>query len=379
MPRSWHGAACILYLALGCSEEAASPIGPVGAPSPSVPPPVAAIDEARERSEVRDDEVVVLFPVLAHQTKNGDWKAELHGWIYEPERDGVARAAVVDELRDTLQIPAGDPGSVHFRRRTALFLADNERGKNVEVRVAGSVHRLPPSGENGHFRGEIRIPSQIVEKAASGGVLEVETMLSPDDDRRFVGRLHLVAPDGVLLISDIDDTIKVTNVRDRTELMRRTFLRELEAVPNLAPVYRRWLGDTGHLHFVSSSPWQLQGELAHMAEQAGFPPATYSLKTIRLKDSSLLSLFTDPEQTKPMDIEPLLERFPDRRVILAGDSGEKDPEIYGAIYRAHPDRIERIVIRDVTKDARSSARYEKAFREVPDDKWQLFEKPEELR
>ncbi len=41
-------------------------------------------------------------------------------------------------------------------------------------------------------------------------------------------------------------------------------------------------------------------------------------------------------------------RFPKRRFILIGDSGEKDPEVYREIQRRFPAQVQEIMIRDVT-------------------------------
>jgi phosphatidate phosphatase APP1 len=78
-------------------------------------------------------------------------------------------------------------------------------------------------------------------------------------------------------------------------------------------------------------------------------------------------------------IEPLLKDFPDRRFVLIGDSGEKDPEIYGAMARKHPEQIARILIRDVTGQSAGATRYTRAFVDVPKDHWRIFKEPSEIQ
>ena len=75
----------------------------------------------------------------------------------------------------------------------------------------------------------------------------------------------------------------------------------------------------------------------------------------------------------------LMSQSPNRRFVLVGDSGEKDPEIYGALARQHPKQVTQIFIRDVTSEPPSAARYRKAFRELPDGLWQVFQKPDSLK
>jgi phosphatidate phosphatase APP1 len=119
--------------------------------------------------------------------------------------------------------------------------------------------------------------------------------------------------------------------------------------------------------------------LAEFASQAGFPSATFHLRQVRFKDSSVLSLLADPLEAKLQMIEPLMATFPHRRFILVGDSGERDPEVYGRIAEKHPDQILRIYIRDVTGQAAQSPRYQAAFGKLPTDKWRLFQEPSTIQ
>jgi phosphatidate phosphatase APP1 len=102
------------------------------------------------------------------------------------------------------------------------------------------------------------------------------------------------------------------------------------------------------------------------------------LKEFRWKNRTFFSLFASPEKYKPGVIESLLKQFPNRKFILIGDSGERDPEIYGALARKFPAQIIRIYIRDVTNEAAGSERYQKAFRSIPRETWQIFREPNEL-
>lgn len=83
----------------------------------------------------------------------------------------------------------------------------------------------------------------------------------------------------------------------------------------------------------------------------------------------------DPRNTKPPAIEAILGVFPERRFCLVGDSGEKDPEVYGEIACQHPERIACILIRNVTSESRDSPRMTAAMRCIAPDRWQLFTDP----
>jgi phosphatidate phosphatase APP1 len=52
-------------------------------------------------------------------------------------------------------------------------------------------------------------------------------------------------------------------------------------------------------------------------------------------------------------LRALLSTFP-QRVVLVGDSGERDPEIYALMRREFPDRVAAIFIRDVGRSSDAS-------------------------
>lgn len=373
---------------LGCRSERAraTPAADAGAvPARPDQPTFDALQQAALRSVIKSDEEVVFFPTAGWPAPGDDgagevWRIPVHGWIYEPELDDLLREALVLSLKEALDLDELPP-SATLDERLRSFLFDNERGKRIEVEIAGRVHALSPSQADGHFETILSLPAAEARAAAPEGRLAVRAITRPDDARVLAGEIFLVEPRGLLVISDIDDTVKITEVRDRKALLRNTFLEPFQAVSGMAEVYRRWIdraaGD--HLHFVSSSPWQLYPALRAMLEQVGFPAATFTLKRIRLKDRSVTVLFADPRETKPEAIEALLAGHPARRVILIGDSGELDPEIYGEMARRHPERIAYIAIRDVTGESAEAARYQQAFRDVPAQRWQIFREPAELR
>jgi phosphatidate phosphatase APP1 len=331
-------------------------------------------------SDLKTDEVIVFFPTPAHLSEDGrTWTTRVHGWIFEPETDGALRNAAIASFRNALGLSADEARSLVFQQRARAFLADNERGKRVAIQIGDREFELEPSEENGHFFGTVQLDAQTVNRLAHDGRLGYTAVTDRRDPRVFAGDIHLIGPAGVSVISDIDDTIKVTEVTDRRKLVQNTFLHPFRAVDGMAGVYRRWSSGGAKFHFVSASPWQLYEPLAEFARQAGFPAATFHLRQFRLKDASVLSLLADPLEAKLLMIESLMATFPHRRFLLVGDSGERDPEVYGRIAEKYPDQVLRIYIRDVTGQVAQSPRYQAAFGRLPGDKWQLFQDPSTIQ
>lgn len=371
------------------AAKAAHAAAPAGATvtRTTLAPPEPTAEQRREialaasESPIKSDEEVRLFPSAAWLDEGaGAWHVPVHGWIYEPEEGDLLRDGAVAGLREALE---DDPRvqSELFSSRVRTFLVDDERGKEIAVTVAGEVFVLPESGPDGHFRGSLRVRDEVAERWARDGRLELRAITRAGDTRRFATQVHLVPPEGFTILSDIDDTVKVTNVLDKVETLENTFLEPFRPVDNMAETYRGWLAEpqAGHLHFVSSSPWQLFADLAAMLDTAGFPPATFDLKAIRPKSLAAVGdLMADPLATKPPVIEQVLAKYPRRRFALVGDSGEKDPEVYGEVARRHPDRIVYIAIRDVTGEDASAPRYAAAFASVKAP-YEIFTDPKTLR
>jgi phosphatidate phosphatase APP1 len=266
-----------------------------------------------------------------------------------------------------------------FAERARLFLVDHERGKKVFVRCGTNEFFVGKSSKDGTFGAEVMLRESDLNQMARQAGAPFTAILRPGDPRIFSGAVFPLEAEGVSIISDIDDTIKITEVRDKQATLRNTFLREFQAVPGMAEFYQSLARSNGAaFHYISASPWQLYEPLAVLVASNGFPAGTFTLKEFRWKNRTFFSLFASPEKYKPGVIEPLLKQFPKRRFILIGDSGERDPEIYGALARKFPAQIIRIYIRDVTNETSGSERYQKAFRTIPRETWQIFRAPNEL-
>jgi hypothetical protein len=335
-------------------------------------------------ADLKPDEQVVFFPTLAWRAPGG-WEADLHGCIFEVE----PRAALTPLLRAALDIDEAELSpeeKTRFHERARLFMVDHERGRSVTVNWMGQIAprrpvRLGPSEANGHLTGRVQLKDEELARwGATNGLVRFETVRNPDARPGVTGEVHLVNETGWSVISDIDDTLKISAVRDRRELVRNTFCRPFQPVPGMAPVYQRWARtQSAQFHYVSASPWQLYPPLADFARRHGFPAGSFHLKYARILDGTVLNLFQSPETYKPGVIEPLLERFPKRRFVLVGDSGERDPEIYAALARKFPGQIVRILIRDVTGEAADAPRYGRVFEGLPGGLWQIFQEPDAIR
>lgn len=314
------------------------------------------------------------FPALA--TPQGDhWTVTFSGLVTEDE----TRPAISWLARKLLGFSNEELGPEErtiFRERTQRFFADDETGQRMQVEILGQRHAFGRTGRNGHFGGSLTLPKDALRPGR-----QTLPCLVHSNRRVYTNEVPILAVGlhGISVVSDIDDTIKISNVRNRDELMRNTFLRPYRPVEGLASVYQRWSNNSGaQFHYVSGSPWQLFPTLQDFTATNGFPPGSWHLRSVRILGTSAIKLLKTPDAHKRKVIEELFERLPDRRFVLVGDSGERDPEIYGDLARRHPTQVIRILIRDVPDEPIASERYDKAFKGLPQGLGIIFKSADDL-
>jgi hypothetical protein len=332
-------------------------------------------------SSLKEDESVELYPAIASQV-DGGWKFDVQGLVYELEKPGrtaqfLRKLAGVDEdnlTAEEIKI---------YRERIRYFLADNERGKALVLRFGTNEFPMSTSAANGRFDGSFLIPEEAWpqrELGVTNGVVQVTAWVGDGDTWRTASlQIHVVRAQGWSVISDIDDTIKISNVRDRSTLLKNTFFRPFKPAPGMAGLYREWSHEVSpQFHYLSASPGQLFVPLSQFVQAHDFPLGTFHLKPFRLKDSSVGQMLAPQNSYKSAAIEKLLRQFPKRRFVLVGDSGEQDPEIYGSVARIFPRQVTRIFIRNVTQEPAAAPRYQRAFAELPAGSWIVFEHPDQI-
>lgn len=328
-----------------------------------------------QESNVKRDEVVVFYPsYLTWDLPAGQWSGVIHGKVHEPE-DATIAGLTLAAIRTALSI-GGDltPEQERtFKARTAGFRVDNERGKRIVVEAGGQRFVSERSGANGHFAIDVALAS-----VEAGKELPFAARLAPGDERRFGGALPLLDFAGLSVISDIDDTVKVSNVLDRSELAANTFFRPFVAVSGMAERYGEWGTQGVAFHYVTASPWQLYAPLWEFLTDNGFPGVEIRMRNLRVKDWNAVDFFRGSQRYKLDEIRKILRRCPARRFVLVGDSGEHDPEVYAAAFREFPDRVAGILIRAVAESDLDRARYLEWFEGIDDSRWALFRDGAEL-
>lgn len=330
---------------------------------------------------VYSDERVVFFPTTGMRVeRNTQWELDIHGWIFEDRPRRLHVRAVAGVLGLT---PADDDRDGHriLRERGRLFFVDSESGVKITIRLGDQRFTLPRSRSNGHFGGSIRITNAQAEALADAeGWIAFRAELRPGDSRAFEGRVQLIEPEGVSIISDIDDTLRISRADDRMEMMNRAFVQPFEEVNGMTDALRAWAGaDNTVFHYVTAAPWQMFPALEEYFDGIDMPRGSFHMNKFRWLDGSLSRMRRPTGAYKRAQIQSILFRYPRRRVILIGDSGEQDPEIYAGFARQYPRRISHILIRDTTGEGADAPRYGEMFATLCNTRVLVFRDPAEIR
>lgn len=326
-------------------------------PSPAASP---FISTAPKRLSVTTGREVIFYPTYGYKDTNG-WNITVRGWVHEDSRKGDALLRACKLCKEEV---------ANCETRTADLLDHNVPDQQVIIKFDSDPEDKPYSLDSNTTDGIVKLnvlltdekAKQLLEKQGSpNGWL---TYRAVSGGHTGLGRVKLIEPgDGDSLVSDIDDTIKITEIpAGGSVVLKNTFCHDLQPVlepEDMAKKYQAF-GDIP-VHYVSGGPERLYGPLydSLITGPAGFPEGTFHLRYFpkpsteegmkTLIDTARSSM-TETFDHKLREINALMDKFPERNFILAGDSGEVDPEVFNEIKRLRGARVKEIIIRDLVND-----------------------------
>jgi len=244
-------------------------------------------------------------------------------------------------------------------------------GVTVRVEAFGQTHTVV-TNEDGFFEATINPPNDLPPGRAwfpvrysLDGVEQPATELNEGKGNQSVekeGYVMISPPYSQFgVISDIDDTVLVTDATNLLQTAKLTFLgNAYTRLPfaGIAAFYRALQSGPqttlfNPIYFVSSSPWNLYDLLVDFFRIQGIPKGPILLRNL---DLSAKLLSSGGHHTHKLSmIRKVLDVNPKLPFVLIGDSGQQDPEIYSQVVRDNPGRILAVYIRDVSTDQRDEA------------------------
>lgn len=230
--------------------------------------------------------------------------------------------------------PSG--GTSAFSKNLRNLTSSNWEGASVEV-AWGDRKVNTVSGHDGNFT----VTLSGAEKPFAIGFSTAEAHVDGADVG--IGTVNIVSTKApFFVVSDFDDTLAVTNVVDGAGMLKAALTQDAKTQPvveGMSDFYaclEEDKGDRPGFALVSGSPAQYVNRVRDFLTGHKFP-----VFGIYLRDLSPATL----SNYKQPVIRSLLKEIPNA-VVMVGDSGEHDPEVYSQMRDEFPERVKAIYIRD---------------------------------
>jgi len=285
-----------------------------------------------------------------------EWRGEFLCAVYEKDSaKGLSDA--VAHIAEEVGLGKGDKAEATIAARVEPFLDQIGRLKTVTVDFGGlGLLQLGPTGLDGTSNNELPIPGNqwndghwstakvVAEDGSNDGMTTL--FAGPEGWGLISGPLFsqfiLIFPlleypssrrSFTDLTKDIDDTIKITQTRDRIGLLKNTFVNEPQPVADMPDLYKRIRATVNPVTiYLSASPFSLYPMLRKFTNDY-YPPGTVMLRDMTWMDiSSFVATLTEGVQDYKQDqMEKIHTWLPGRKWVMIGDSTQKDPESYGTL------------------------------------------------
>lgn len=221
---------------------------------------------------------------------------------------------------------------------------------NAKVRLSG----FPGSGQftaDGHGFLKVPLPPDM-QPSTLGVQIQLETKDFAAAPATTAVQVWGVTDPQMGVISDIDDTLTDTDVTHKLDMLKNTFFHDtydVKVFPGAPQAFVAIAGmsttflPTLPVYYLSGSPWALHSRISEAFDRVGLPHGTTILR--RYTQEPL-----NPFDFKHPHLLEIVDANPQRKWILFGDSGEKDPEVYHTLMEERPGAVEAVFIHNVTNE-----------------------------
>jgi len=239
----------------------------------------------------------------------------------------------------------------HGARQSWRRFESDEVAGAVVVAETGTIAAAATTDAEGYFTFELVSPSELrpekgwlpvsLKLLAHEAVTAQGWVLLPDERAQFA------------VISDLDDTVLVSEVTRRWRMMRHVVFGTahtrlpFNGVAAFYGALQEGVNASGPnpIFYVSGSPWNLYELLVEFLDVRLIPLGPLLLRDFGIDAEKFIHEATDSH--KGRHIAELLAAYPRLPFLLIGDSGERDPEIYTEAVRQCPGRVGAIYIRKI--------------------------------
>ncbi|KAG6896089.1 hypothetical protein C0992_010369 [Termitomyces sp. T32_za158] len=278
---------------------------------------------------------VLLFDAPAFPEPDNQLLVAQQAFVYLHQLDFSPIVSGVQAALNALGLDIGD-SLTNVEERLKLFAAVGIPDKKVEMSVQGCNQPAHLQGTSGLPDLGMVLQNVSIGSCSASKELSAKVKLSFLDPRQISATVFPSTNSGYGVISDIDDTVKVSHVLDTIDLAKATLVDDPVAVTGMPQLYEslsRSL-DSPQFIYISGSPFQLYPFL-HDFISTSFSASKgpILLQNLTVVDIPQLLEFAGNNgifEYKLSQIDRIHGMYPNKKFLAIGDSTQKDPETYGA-------------------------------------------------
>ena len=187
---------------------------------------------------------------------------------------------------------------------------------------------------------------------------------------------YLISTNGLTVVSDIDDTLRVTKIYEPAQGLLNTFARPFTNWMNMPDIYANWSKSLPelHFHYLTTTPEQITRNYMQYT-LANYPGGSFDTRPLNFSDvSATLSI-------RKFLLVKLFQTFPHRKFILMGDTSNSDVmRDYPAMATEFPGQVQCILIRNISStDAGDKFPYDTSgFKNLNQQNYMFYHVPNDL-
>lgn len=311
---------------------------------------------------------VLNIDPYANWTTSG-WNVRFHGNVYKQPNTSVSD---LNNLANKFLIGTDI---------TSLPESEQEEARNVTAEIfvvqqgnvnVSTIHLEPSSGQGGSGQNggggsstttggtqDITLPYPTTDEGDFDVFLPITSNgLTAGNETQAIQRLntyvdgatlgnataYLVPTEGLTIVSDIDDILRVTKIYEPSQGILNSFAKPYAPWENMPDIYANWSASLPnmHFHYLTTTPEQITRNYMQYI-YANYPGGSFDTRPLN---------FSDVEATLSIRkalLVKIFETFPQRKFILIADTSNSDVmKDYPQMATDYPNQVQCIFLRNTT-------------------------------
>ncbi|OLN92277.1 Phosphatidate phosphatase APP1-like protein 1 [Colletotrichum chlorophyti] len=345
---------------------------------------------------------VLNLPAYGNWTDEG-WNVRVHGNVYKQPNisqskiDDLANIFLIDVDVDGL--PADQQAQARNVTRSIFVVQQDDQ--NVTINFVNDVSVRPgASGGAVNARGgaqAINMPYLTTAEGDFDAFVKLRNTTGPNGGHLIPGNetesiqtlnmyangtltgnatAYLVPPQGITILSDIDDILRITKIYQPKEGLLNSFARPFTPWMNMPEIYANWSASIPdfHFHYLTTTPEQVTRNYMEFIYKT-YPLGSFDTRPLNFSDvKATLSI-------RRFLLDKIFQTFPQRKFILVGDTTNSDVmKAYPALYKDYPNQVLCIFLRNTSAtDSGDLFPYNtEGFKDIPQNNYMFFKVPDDL-